>query len=521
MPDVPKILDAAGEPMVRPAPGGRMTIGASAAHNAASVELPELQNWRPFRGSPAADLLGELDTIVSRSRDLIRNHGIASGAVQTFLDNIIGGGLRLKAKPDWLALGFDRDWAEEWSDLVNAKFRAWSESNEPDVTGQANLGGLTGQMFRSVLGNGEAVGLPLWLPRYSGRYATHIQLVESDRLSQPAGYPESPAFRAGIEFNTYGRPDAYHISKSHPGDVLWGGAIIPQEWERIPAMTPRGRRRVLHVFDKERPDQPRGKPLLTPIMEQIKKLDHYERTELRAAIVNSLIAAFIETPLAGEDIASLFAGGDYIEKKKAWETSKLAGGAIIPLFPGDKLSSFLPNRPGDAFGIFTDRVLDHIATGLNIPKQLLTKNFENMNYSSARTALLEAWRFFSQRRDWIGAAWMRPIYELWLEEAIAQGEVEAPGFYENRAAYTRCRWIGPPRGWIDPVKEAQGMAWRLHLGVSTLEDEAAEAGKEWDDVLEQRAREMSYARTLGVPDPVAPGPLPRGESRDPDEGDDA
>lgn len=58
------------------------------SHKAASQTLREIASWLPGRGSADSDLLPELDTIVARSRDLTRNHGIAAGAMQTLSDNI-------------------------------------------------------------------------------------------------------------------------------------------------------------------------------------------------------------------------------------------------------------------------------------------------------------------------------------------------------------------------------------------------------------------------------------------------
>ena len=127
------------------------------------------------------------------------------------------------------------------------------------------------------------------------------------------------------------------------------------------------------------------------------------------------------------------------------------------------------------------------------------KDFSKTNYSSARAALMEAWRFFMGRRQWLSTYWARPVYELWLEEAINKDLIDAPGFYDNKALWTRCKWIGPGRGWIDPVKEAQASKIRMEIGLSTLEDECAIQGLDWEEVLEQRAREQTRIQELGLP----------------------
>lgn len=148
--------------------------------------------------------------------------------------------------------------------------------------------------------------------------------------------------------------------------------------------------------------------------------------------------------------------------------------------------------------LFVENVLRHIGTGLNIPLELLMKDFSKTNYSSARAALIEAWRFFNGRRSWIINYWAKPVFELWLEESVNRGLIEAPNFYEKKAAWCRCKWIGPGRGWVDPVKEAQASQIRMESGLSTLEDECASQGLDWEEVLMQRVRELKRMRELGL-----------------------
>ena len=111
---------------------------------------------------------------------------------------------------------------------------------------------------------------------------------------------------------------------------------------------------------------------------------------------------------------------------------------------------------------------------------------------------MEAWRFFSGRRQWLTTYWAKPVYELWLEEVIAKKLVEAPNFYQNKAAWTRAKWIGAGRGWIDPVKEAEASRIRMENNLSTLEEECAAQGLDWEEVLEQKAREKAKIDELGL-----------------------
>lgn len=476
----------------------------ASSHAGAATNDPAMMSWQPFAGSADADLLPDLGMLVPRSRDLMRNNGLAAGGQQTLKDNIIGSVLRLSAMPDYRLLGWTRERAREWGNAVEAEFRTFADSTECDAGASLNLLGLTLQALGGSMMNGEALALPLWLPRRDQRWSTKLMMLEADRLDSPPGMENKPNMRGGVEIDAYGAPQAYWIRRGHPGDVIgynWlsGNANI---FDRIPAYMQWGRRRVIHLHDKERTGQSRGKPILAAVMREFHMAGKYATTELQAAVANSMIAAFLESDLDPESAASLF--GD--SPRSAWETSvgqargirQMQGAAVIPLPAGAKLSSFTPGRPNSAFDAFMVATLRHIAAGMNIPYELLLKDFSRTNYSSARAAMLEAWRYFHGRRRWIMDYWLRPIYELWLEEAINAGRVQAPDFYQNRYAYTRCRFIFSGRGWVDPVKEATAAQIRMDAGLSTMESECAEQGLDWEEVLEQRAYERKRMSELGL-----------------------
>src|SRR5262245_59779125 len=235
-------------------PGQLQAQFADTAHSGASYQRKELAQWMPTLEPADAELLPELGTLVARSRDLARNHGIASSAFQTQLDNVLGSrGLRLAATPDYRALNRDIAWAEAWSHKVETLWRGYAESFTIDAAERLNFNFMTAMVFRSVLMSGEILVLPLWLDDRNATYSTAFQLVEGDRLSNPYGKPDTDNMRGGIEIDKFGKARAYHIRKVEVSDwmvpgfySLWG------KWERIPAETPWGRKRVLHLYLPER-----------------------------------------------------------------------------------------------------------------------------------------------------------------------------------------------------------------------------------------------------------------------------
>jgi capsid protein len=100
-----------------------------------------------------------------------------------------------------------------------------------------------------------------------------------------------------------------------------------------------------------------------------------------------------------------------------------------------------------------------------------------------------------------------PIAAAVLEEMMDKGDLplpssgDVPDFVEARASYSRMRFIGPGQGWIDPVKEAQAAVLRMDAALSTGEAESADQGGDFEENLDQRAREINMMKERGIPLP--------------------
>ena len=123
--------------------------------------------------------------------------------------------------------------------------------------------------------------------------------------------------------------------------------------------------------------------------------------------------------------------------------------------------------------------------------------------SSARGALLEAWKTLARRRYEFTEHFCAPVRSAWLEECFANDELPlpkgAPDFNKFRQAYGRSKWLGPGRGWVDPIAEKQASVLGMQAGLTTLEREAAEfEGEDWEELLEQRKYEIEKFKEFGI-----------------------
>jgi lambda family phage portal protein len=489
-----------------------------------------MRTWFTFSKSADTDSIYDLPTLRARSRDLVRNNPIATGAISTIRSNVVGSGLSLKARPDYAALGMTDEQADAWSETVEREFKYWSDSPECDVTRTQNFYGLQALAFRSFMESGDTFALlPFVDPQGPIPYGLRIQLVEADRVETPGGVPLGPAIAqsgsingsdpnnrivSGVEINTVGAPIAYHICNQHPSDPPIGD----RKWTRVLAFGKTGRRNVLHVFDRTRPGQNRGIPLMAPVIEQLKQLDRYTEAELMAAVVSAMFTVFVKTE-AGDGLA----GDDVTTKtgQKVIDSSKevgLGNGAILDLLPGEDVQFADPSRPNSGYSPFVDQILQQIGVALNLPFEVLIKHF-TASYSAARAALLQAWQAFKQWRDFLSTSFCTPVYEAWMEEAIAMDRIDAPGFFDDtaiRRAYLGCEWIGDAPSQIDPLKEIQAANERVEAGVSDLTYETMSlTGRVWKDVHNQRKKEHQLRVEAGLEPPVLAQQLaPGGGARD-------
>ena len=180
---------------------------------------------------------------------------------------------------------------------------------------------------------------------------------------------------------------------------------------------------------------------------------------------------------------------------------EMGPGTVNVLKPGEKVVFGNPNIPSAGFETFTKTLAKILGAGLEMPYDVLVKEF-NSSYSASRGALLEAWEGFRMRRKWFIDDCCQPIYEIWLAEAVARGRVKAPGFFENpvtREAWSGARWIGPVQGQLDPKKEAEASLMLAKTGVKTYAQVTRElGGGDFEENMEQLKHENELLRDAGV-----------------------
>lgn len=475
----------------------RMTLALAGSYVGGSRHKRSLADYLPSGGDADSDLLFDLPLLRQRSRDLLRNNPLALGALNTVCTNVVGTGLKLQARIDRDFLQLSDDEADQLESTIEREFRLWANSTCCDVTKTLNFSGLQELVFRSVLENGDCfILLSCQKNPVAQPYRLALQVIEADRICNQNDANDTEQLMAGIQKNACGAPVAYHILKTHPGSLKGNYA---NEWFVIPAFNPQtGSRQVIHLYRVLRAGQTRGVPYLAPVIDALKQLGSYTEAEITAAVVSSYFTVFIKTPQGESQLIT-----EKNNRGGSDDEYQLGKGAIVDLAEGEDISTVNPGRPNAQFDPFVQSVLRQIGVALELPFEVLVKHF-TASYSAARAALLEAWRFFMAKREWLAQNFCQVVYETWFLEAVCSGRIQAPGFISGdpaiRAAYCGSHWIGPAPGQIDPLKEIQAARERIDAGISTLSREtAALTGEEWEKTHRQGVKEQKLRGTLTNP----------------------
>ncbi len=483
---------------------------------AADLGHPSTSGWVPPLMSADAEWLRERPITIARVRDVERNDGWASAGIDRQVDMMVGNQLRLNAQPDAIGLGIDAESAHDLGRQIQSHFHAWA--NDPifrcDAERQLSFTLLAGLVAREFVGIGESLSVLRWIERPGWDYRTGVQVVDPDRLSNPMGQPDSETLRGGIAKDANNAPIGYHIRRAHPADLTFSAESF--RWDYIPRWDQVGdweRPKVLHVYDKQRPGQSRGVARLVRFLTKSRMLSRHAEAEVRSAAINASIVGAIYTQLGAEYAADRLGGGmgaegtdwgnfntqraDFYGKRRTMD-----GERFLTLFPSDRLDLNTTPRQTAGYPAFQSAFLKAFAAAMGISYEQLSMDWSQTNYSSARAALNEVWRGIKRLLGILISQFAIPVYAAWLEDALDAGVINVPkgcaDFYDAPAAWLKAEWIGPARGFIDPVKEAQASSLRIDGRISTLEREAAEQGLDWEEVIAQIARERKEMEAQGI-----------------------
>ncbi|WP_430254276.1 phage portal protein [Neorhizobium sp. DAR64872/K0K18] len=454
--------------------------------------------------------------------DFMQNSGWIAGACDQMIVDTIGTEVKLNARPDILRLGYTEKERSDWCKLVEAEWRqhVWNP-REFDLAGKATLAEMCDGLMRYFIGGGEAFGILSFLTErqriaYGLQTGTKVTLVAPHRV--PHTTREFEGLDGGIFHDANGRPTHCRFLRRDGG--------LDTEYD-LPFYLQNGLPQVLHMMDRgDNPDSARGISIMAPILKVIAQSDQLADATLATALLQTIFAAVIKSPEPSEqafqaiqtladtdgidgagDLAQDFIDvwGQRFEALKSGGVNLSDSARIAHMGPGEELVFKTAETPGSQYIPFSQNLQREMARRLGVTMESFSMDFSKATYSSVRVATSTVWPIAQRRRERIVAPFCQGVYESWLDEKIALGKIPFKGGYRafaaNRDRVCWTEWQGPAKPSADDYKSAMASKVRLEVGVSSLSDECAEYGRDWEETAAQRARELKTLTDSGLPNP--------------------
>lgn len=470
------------------------------AYNAASSRRSAFAYYNPTSRPIDSEIINNIDTMRSRSRDIIRNSSIGSGIIKLMSRGVIGDGLRLMPALDNTVLNLSQSDLKRLEKQIEQEFRIWAESESCDSEDSLDFYAMQDLVFSSYLENGDVFALLTHIKNSNNDYTLSVNIIESDMCVTPLSLKSKAGIIMGVEKNSVNAPISYYFKKLHAvseNDAVMYFNNQEMDYRKIPARDNNGKKQILHIFKKVRAGQSRGIPFLAPVLEQLKQIERYADSELMASVISSKFTVFVKTP-DGESIAPDSLIDEDIERPMQNKDIALQDGAIIPLARGQEIDIANPARPNTAFAEFISFTIKKIGMGLALPYEVLMQSF-TASYSASRGSLLEAEKTFLKYRKEFINKFCTPIYERFFDEMVRLGKISAPNYHDPlyKKAYLGAVWIAPKKSSIDELKEVNAAIARIEAGLSNKSIEALNlTGVRWEQVIERRKQELEIEKNI-------------------------
>jgi capsid protein len=452
-----------------------------------------LQEWTPDRRwwvntsqEAKKDIpYGVRRSMLSWSRDLERRDPLFNRFLDLCEQYVIGPtGLRIVSDSANTA----------WGARANAEFAGW----EPycDISSLFGWGQRQSLIEREV----EVAGEVFIHLTFGSTARPRIKLIESEHIETPPGLTEKDRVFDGVRLDANDRPVSYFIKPADPS----------KPWPEIPA------EQMLHIFEPSRVGQVRGLPIVYAVLRDLIDLDELQGFEMRAAKDAARTSKVIKTATGEVSVSQLrrsrldkstqTPAGTAVTSSKSDFYHDVIGAETVVLQKGDEYQQFASDRPSVAVQSFWDYVSARAAAGLGLPVEILI--MRSLQGTMTRAALDMANGFFRCRTAARGEAFRR-VWEHVIGSTLPL-RAGQPGDWRN-IKFTPPRAIN-----VDVGRNSTALINEWKAGFRTLESIAAETGQDWQDIIDQRGREASYAKEKEVQLGLIPGSLLGGTDTQPE-----
>jgi hypothetical protein len=424
--------------------------------------------WEPVDRKDIDDLIPirDRETLRSHANRVYINFGPIKGAINQRGMYAVGRA--------WNAFfrGMDKDFGDKATEWLNESFYSIG-----DVRG--GIHDLKTNLFvwsKSIDVDGEVFIL---LTETDNKYPQY-QGIPSHRICTPQGMADGPMrggkLMDGIIYYPSGAPKEYAFVDKDKKLIEW-----------IPAQN------MIHLLDPEWAAQGRGYTALTHCINDCRDMIQSNEWERLAMLQMSAISLIEYNEHGGPDPDNPYndlVGGLGDTGGKGMTVQSMDGGTVryFRSNSGGKIEALQNTRPGSPFLDYHERLIKSAYVGLNWPYSFFTGNGIGGG-TAQRTEIAAAQRVVDDRQDLLEYA-MRRITGYAISKAIKRKELPAsPEWY-------RFGFSKPPKLTIDDGRVMKELESSYKLGFKSASDITGAMGREYKDVIRQKAEEAALRQVI-------------------------
>lgn len=367
--------------------------------------------------------------LVSKSRVLYTKVPLAKAIIDTFVRGVIGSGLHLADEDEVI--------------------KVLSATHAFDANNQLDLFQLQQQAFETMLLSGEC-----WLIRQKDTDDTYSSwyLAEPDHIFNPPFisvnsdgnyYYKNHLLIDGIEYSANGKPLAVHYCPN----PYTTNISSKRSWTRIFFTDKEGLPNIVHLHLTNRPEYPRGLPILANLIETLYGLYAYTQAQIQMGILQSCQALVVKTttnkslnPFAAMSMNDLnaqliptnvTAENNTAQDHKEFQITPpnnrdtfglvntanyVMPGQTVHLNTDEELECITPTGPSNSLSEYYNLVLEQCSASLGIPKPLLNGVFD-ASFSASKASVAQWLYTISKYRKAFIEQFLKPLYRVYLYES--------------------------------------------------------------------------------------------------------
>lgn len=431
--------------------------------------------WHPTSGQSINDLISAATpTVREKVRGLVRNFPYFARANNVLAGYVVGEGIQFQSRVSTPDGKFDNKSIQKIEDAANF----WMD--EADVAGKLHFYEMMELAKRQDGENGEFL-IVKRASKKKGRFIPYcLQMLEPDWLtSDSTPKIKGNTIKQGVEYNLdTGEPLFYHFTD-------------PDGWGK-PAVVAADN--IIHKFKTMRPGQLRGiSPFVSGVL-VAEDLSEYMDTEIDAAKMAAKYLGFVKTP----DIAGRQNALEDADDSEDGKIEDLESAIMEYLRPGEDITLASNPRPGANFPPFVRLVLTMISISTGIPYELLSGDYQGMNYSVGKMVRVDFAQFL--RPEWTRHIrhFCKPTMAPVLDYAVASGKIDLPGYHNRPFHYLNSVWQPPGMESIDPGRETKARIDAIDYSLMSEIEDAKKRGRDYEDIVKEKAMAANIRKAHGV-----------------------